>query len=200
MSTNRSSSFPSKWRCRIFYTLCILVSRSDYYIPKGNTAKTWATTVTLCPHDLCTPLVEFFIPISTVFYLLFDWQTFDFCTHFIISLFVLSCTRLVRPRPKSTTQILFWAFPLFYFLVGTGFINWHSGWWWDPGDHEEMLGGKPVCAVSTHSCGCMAPLPLSPQPRDKQVTHTVSICLPTYTAQQDMNQQGFSGRLADENT
>lgn len=68
-----------------------------------------------------------------------------------------------------TPFILLLMYPSALLLVVTGFINWNSDWWRHPGDHEEMLGGQPVCAVSTHSCGCMASLPLSPQHRAQQV-------------------------------
>lgn len=75
----------------------------------------------------------------------------------------------------------FMIFPSVLLLVVTSFINWNSVWWRDPGYHETMLGGKPVCAVSTHCCGCMAPLPLSTQPKAPQVKHTVFIYLATHT-------------------
>lgn len=65
--------------------------------------------------------------------------------------------------------------------VVTRFIDWNSDWWGDPGDHEEMLGGKPVCPVSSHSCSRMASLPLSSQPRAQQVRQSPFIYWATHT-------------------
>lgn len=60
--------------------------------------------------------------------------------------------------------------PCVWFPVVTGSIISVSEWCWDLGDHEEMLGGKPVPAVSTYSGGCVASLPLSSQSWTQQVS------------------------------
>ncbi len=99
--------------------------------------------------------------------------------HLLLHLYIQACLSSVclvlHPLPPL------WHFASVLFLVVTNFINWNSDWWRDPGDNEEMLGGKPVCVVSTHSCGCMASLQLSSQPKAQQVKHTVFICLATCT-------------------
>lgn len=64
-----------------------------------------------------------------------------------------------------TLQIL----PFVYHLVVTDSINWNSEWCGYPGDDEEMLGGKPVCDVSSHCCGSLASLQLSSEPGAQQV-------------------------------
>lgn len=56
-----------------------------------------------------------------------------------------------------------------YRLVVTDSINWNGEWCGHPGDDEEMLGGKPVCVVSSHSCGSLASLQLSSEPGAQQV-------------------------------
>lgn len=56
-----------------------------------------------------------------------------------------------------------------YRLVVTDSINWNSEWCGYPGDDEEMLGGKPVCVVSSHSCGSLASLQLPSEPGAQQV-------------------------------
>lgn len=59
-------------------------------------------------------------------------------------------------------------------LVVKGFVIWNRVRRRHPGDHEEMLGGKPIFALSTYSCGCMASLSLSSQPGDQQVLYIYS--------------------------
>lgn len=59
--------------------------------------------------------------------------------------------------------------PFVYRLVVTDSVNWNGEWCGYPGDDEEMLGGKPVCVVSSHSCGSLASLQLSSEPGAQQV-------------------------------
>lgn len=54
------------------------------------------------------------------------------------------------------------------------FLDGNSEWCGHPGDDEEMLGGKSLCVVSSHSCGSLASLQLSSEPRTQQVMRYVS--------------------------
>lgn len=49
------------------------------------------------------------------------------------------------------------------------FLDWNGERCWHPGDDEKMLGGKSICAVSSHSCGRLASLQLCSEPRTQQV-------------------------------
>lgn len=59
----------------------------------------------------------------------------------------------------------------------------------DPGDHEEVLGGEPLCSVSSQRCGRVAPLPSSsPGPGPKvrgHLTTSYLFCLQVHPGSSD---------------
>lgn len=78
-----------------------------------------------------------------------------------------------------------WKFSLLVAIRGS--FNRHGEWRGDPGDHDSVLGGKPVCAVSSHCCGCVASLSPSSQRGTEQVQHPSQLLAHTHSDCTEVN-------------